>query len=575
MRSMKPGPVLLVIIAVFASGCVVTANKGRYIPNDRPDPRGDPVRLRVGVLEFTDRLGAHTDDTRRLTESFIADLRSSKIFAEVTKSPEQVDVLLFCKALNLQQPISNRSMDNEAMGWLIPMTLSSLGVLPLLGVPTDCGEARAGIEVRALDPRFKQEFFNWYGEAKARSCSGLYYRGWPLSKALSQATGKILEGMQRDAPKLEKELLALQNWQKKYGSSVPALIRALGDSDRRVRVRAVAALGGLGPDAQPAAPALVGCLKDEDPAVRREAIGALLAIKAVDQTTLAHLDKLRRSGKSRHDAGRAKRALKFLRLSGGLPPELARQVAALGSLDLNQRIKAAGSIRSREALPALIEALKDPEPEVRLSVVAALETIAAYDHPPAILALKQTSNTDRDRRVKKASKETLRRLELLAFSEGNPINKTVPVPARVPVPETTGPVVAVFVTQETLRHMKPGQLSDYLAVRLTSQCGFRVVPQDQIKKQLFKEKKKTYRHCYDQRCRIELGKAVAAEKILAVRIFKTGTQCVVTANLYDLRTETTERAATTRVECTGASLMIALDTIAHQLSSPPRISGQW
>jgi hypothetical protein len=165
----------------------------------------------------------------------------------------------------------------------------------------------------------------------------------------------------------------------------------------------------------------------------------------------------------------------------------------------------------------------------------------------------------------------MRRLELLALSEGRPIKKTSPKPKKT-VAVTDGPVVAVFVTQETLRHLKRGQLSDYLAVRLTSECGFRVVPQDQIKAQLLEEKKKTYRHCYDQRCRIELGKAVAAEKILAVRIFKTGQQCVVTASLYDLRTETTERAATTRVKCSDASLMSALDTIAHQLSEPHRIS---
>jgi hypothetical protein len=260
-------------------------------------------------------------------------------------------------------------------------------------------------------------------------------------------------------------------------------------------------------------------------------------------------------------------------MSGGMPPGLGKQVAALGSVDKKQRIKAAKSIRSRDALPALIEALKDPAPEVRLAVVAALETIAAYDHPQTILALKQASHTGRDRRVKKAAKETLRRLELLAISQGRPINKSEPEPAPEPAPGViNGPVVAVFVTQETLRHMKRGQLSDYLAVRLTSQCGFRVVPQDQIKKQLFEEKKKTYRHCYDQHCRIELGKAVAAEKILAVRIFKTGNQCVVTANLYDLRTETTERAATTRAKCSDAALMTALDDVARQLSESPRIS---
>jgi hypothetical protein len=572
MRLMKPGPVLLAVFALWTTGCVITSNAGRYIPDDRPEPRADPVELKVGVLEFTDRRGACTDETRRLTESFLADLKSSKIYAEVAKTGENVDMVLTGSLLGMRQPISNRSMDNDAMGWLIPMTLSSLGILPLLGIPTDCGEATARIEIRALDPRFKQELNSWHGEAKARSCSGLYYRGWPLSKALSQATGKILVEMERDAFKLKQDLLAVKNWRQKYGSAVPDLIRALGDGDKRVRVRAVAALGGLGPGAKTAAPALVGCLTDEDPAVRREAIGALLALKAVDDRTLSHLARIRGKGNSNYDINRARRALKFLNLSNGLPPGLGRQVAALGSIDRQQRITAARSIgRSREALPALIEALRDPEPEVRLAVVAKLEAVAACDHPPANAALRRASKNDRDKRVRQAAKETLRRLELLAISQGRPVNKTSPRTKKT-VPVTDGPVVAVFVTQEALRHLKPGQLSDYLAVRLTSQCGFRVVPQDQIKKQLLEEKKKTYRRCYDQRCRIELGKAVAAEKILAVRIFKTGEQCVVTANLYDLRTETTERAATARVKCSETALMTALDVISKRLSATPRIS---
>ncbi len=575
MRSMKPGPVLLVVFAVWTTGCVITANAGRYIPDDRPEPPANPVQLKAGVVEFTEGRGARTDETRRLTESFLSDLKNSGIFTEVVAgSGEKVDVLLTGSLLEMRQPISNRSMDNDAMGWLIPMVISSLGVLPLLGVPTDCGQAKASIEVRALDPRFKQEFKIWHGEAEAHSCSGLYYRGWPLSRALSRATGKILEEMERDAPNLRKEILGTKDWHQKYGldelahqSAVPALIRALGDSDKRVRVRAVAALSQLGPRAKAAAPALVGCLTDEDSAVRREAIGALLALKAVDEGTLARLAEVRGKSRSRHDIDRATRALVFLRLSSGLPSGLAKQVAALGSLDRKQRIAAANSIgRTRQALPALVETLNDPEPEVRLAAIAAIEAVEAYDHPPSNTALLKASKNDRDSRVRRAAAETMRRLELLALSEGRPMKITGPLRRKKTVAATDGPVVAVFVTQEALHQIKREQVSDYLAVRLTSECGYRVIPQDQIKKQLLKEKTKTYRHCYDQRCRIELGKAVAAEKILAVRIFKTGEQCVITASLYDLHTETTERAATTRVQCTQPALMNALDDVARQLS---------
>ena len=91
---MKPGPVLLAFFALWTTGCLITSNAGRYIPDDRPDPRADPVELKVGVLHFTDRMGARTEETRRLTESFTDDLKSSGIYAGVVGSGDNVDVLL-------------------------------------------------------------------------------------------------------------------------------------------------------------------------------------------------------------------------------------------------------------------------------------------------------------------------------------------------------------------------------------------------------------------------------------------------------------------------------------------------
>jgi hypothetical protein len=270
--------------------------------------------------------------------------------------------------------------------------------------------------------------------------------------------------------------------------------------------------------------------------------------------------------------------LTFLDLSTDLNTDLAAHVVLLGSLDSKERTQAADALgrlgkKSRPALPALQLALKDPEADVRLQAVLALEAIGAYDHQPTRTALKVRSENDRSKTVRQAAREALRRLELRALAEGKPIeDKVPPRKTKQKIAVVNGPVVAVFLTQETARHLKHAQLADYLAVQLTSECGFRIVPQDQIKKRLMKEKNKTYKHCYDQRCRIELGKAVAAEKILAVRIFKTGHQCVVTASLYDLRTETTERAATARADCSDADMMSSLDDIARQLSKNHRIS---
>ena len=83
MKSWIKGPVLLIILAMGTTSCIVTANAGRYVPTDRPERNFPPTQLKVGLVEFTDRLGARTEHTRRLTESFLSDLKGAGIFAQV------------------------------------------------------------------------------------------------------------------------------------------------------------------------------------------------------------------------------------------------------------------------------------------------------------------------------------------------------------------------------------------------------------------------------------------------------------------------------------------------------------
>lgn len=71
---------------------------------------------------------------------------------------------------------------------------------------------------------------------------------------------------------------------------VPALIRALADSDAEVREHAADALGHLGtPDADAATPALLGLAADPEPAVRVAAVAALGQLGEVADAALAEL----------------------------------------------------------------------------------------------------------------------------------------------------------------------------------------------------------------------------------------------------------------------------------------------
>jgi hypothetical protein len=130
-------------------------------------------------------------------------------------------------------------------------------------------------------------------------------------------------------------------------------------------------------------------------------------------------------------------------------------------------------------------------------------------------------------------------------------------------------IVAVFDIEDATTRLAPdvkSQLSEYVATKVTEALGYRVVPRDQLRARLQDEKKKGYQACFEESCQIELGKALAAEKSLATKILRVGKKCTVTATVFDLKTETTERAASKKSECEEDALMGAIDEVMRELS---------
>lgn len=140
-------------------------------------------------------------------------------------------------------------------------------------------------------------------------------------------------------------------------------------------------------------------------------------------------------------------------------------------------------------------------------------------------------------------------------------------------------VVAVFdiesrapgVSRESLL-----ALGDYLTTRLTETGRYQVVPREQIKAQLGRQKAKSYDTCYDEACQIEIGKELAAEQVVATRIAKLGKRCLVTMKLFELRSATAGGGATAHAECTEEGLLAALETAVAKLghSEKPRAAEQ-
>jgi hypothetical protein len=93
-----------------------------------------------------------------------------------------------------------------------------------------------------------------------------------------------------------------------------------------------------------------------------------------------------------------------------------------------------------------------------------------------------------------------------------------------------------------------------------------VIPPGELRHRLSLEKKKSFDNCYDDACRIELGKALAAQKVLATDLLRMGERCVLTASLYELRTETVEKSALVEVGCSDEALMDGVKSMTNQLS---------
>ena len=131
-------------------------------------------------------------------------------------------------------------------------------------------------------------------------------------------------------------------------------------------------------------------------------------------------------------------------------------------------------------------------------------------------------------------------------------------------------MIAVFDIEDKSRAFGrelTDNLTDYLGARVTEEGRFRVVPRSELLAQLREGKASSYKDCFDERCQIELGKAVAASKVLMTKLIRVGEACAISATLFDLATEAAESAATVRTACAEQALMDGLEDLTGRLGS--------
>ena len=245
-------------------------------------------------------------------------------------------------------------------------------------------------------------------EREWKTNTNYHYNNWELVDSPILALGKI---GQTAVPALKRALMD-SNTKARYVAAialgavgpaaqdaVPALIRALNDRESDVRIFAMGTLGEIGPGAQAAVPDLIIALKDKDENHRyihlwaanalgrigpgaKDSIPALLDVQnsepAYRLEVLTALAKI--------DAGRAKQSVTILTniipdLSAGERSEAAERLGDIGPA-------------AQAAIPVLLAALKDPEEKLRVAAATALGRIDQSGEiaPPALLAAAKDLN---------------------------------------------------------------------------------------------------------------------------------------------------------------------------------------
>ena len=146
---------------------------------------------------------------------------------------------------------------------------------------------------------------------------------------------------------------------------------------------------------------------------------------------------------------------------------------------------------------------------------------------------------------------------------------TMPGKASADTPEPAQ-VVAIFdIRAEGLElpDRSRSLLTGYLASRLTATGKYSAIPGASIRKAMVELKIESQQDCYDDACRIELGRAAAAHMYIGSLIWKVDGVCSITLDLYDLRAETMVKSVEQAgLGCKEAALRAGINAAVAKLT---------
>lgn len=117
-----------------------------------------------------------------------------------------------------------------------------------------------------------------------------------------------------------------------------------------------------------------------------------------------------------------------------------------------------------------------------------------------------------------------------------------------------------------------GNATDYLRASLVSFQRYFVVDkgrQEMKRKALVSSmKRESHDPCYDEQCKIELGRNLAADTLLTCRITTLGKTCAFGCEMVPLDKAVTETGGLARFDCSDDGLATAIDSVVKQMRGP-------
>ena len=129
-------------------------------------------------------------------------------------------------------------------------------------------------------------------------------------------------------------------------------------------------------------------------------------------------------------------------------------------------------------------------------------------------------------------------------------------------------VVAVFDIQTKftkLSRAKRNALTDVLAGEMALGGVFQVMPPGDVKRILLDQSRVSFKACYDEKCQIQLGRELPANKLLTCTVVRIGRTCRVSASLYDLKRQTTDTSERETAGCGEQALVSSIEKVTTRL----------